>query len=333
MKKLVFLFQTLFFGIITIFGFKKNYGSAYDGLTSNYASDDYSDYIGVVRKLSEMESTPVDQFSYTLTNTTGKNLNIGLTSPSLINTKRVVVPDASGQITANGGGLIDVGSSNAPVVLYDDVTKFADVKSVDAIIGDGIVEDATGDQVLYANVSSPSARLKITADNLPISYFINQMNDDKFIVDSIDIDVNDRSVITGSSILIKEVNCFNTLSERIIKLKDFINTKDLQDKRITIDTVSKYGFLLQLDRKSVVSLYMPGLVNGTALTTMSIQFNVKKVIDDAQMSINAAVKEYTVLRRTGRPTTKFQKVIQREEAKNMLNNQLIEQVLNNQAEE
>lgn len=322
MKKLIQFLTLILASVATFFGFNKNHNSAYSSLTSGYAMDEYSDYIGIVRRISEMSTAPVDQFSYSLTNTTGKNLTIALTRPAMIDVARVAIPDASGNITANGGGLVAV-TGTAPRILYDDVTKIASVRTVDAVVGDGIV-DSSANQVLYKNVTG---ELLIAPDNLPVSFFLNQMNDDRFIVDSIDVNVNDASVYTGASIVIKDANSFDSQAEKTIKLKDFQNLESLQDKRITIDTVKKYGFLVQLDRKSLVSLYMPGLVNGVANTFMSIQFNIKKVDDDAQASINAAVKEYISLERTGVPSTKFQQVIASKEIANPTNEKLLEAVV------
>jgi len=307
MKKLFLFIQTLFLSLFSFSGIIKNQNSAFNSLTSGYS--DYSDYTGVVRKVTQFDDAVIEQFSYSLTNTTGKNLNVALTRPSMINVQRTVVPDASGKVLANGGGVIAV-AGTAPITLYDDVAKIANIKTVDAVIGDGIVEAVTGSQVLYANTVSPaSARLLISADNLPISYFLNQLNDDDLIVESININVNDASIINTASMVIKDANSFNSQSEKVIKLRDFINEKSLQDKVITINTVDRYGYLLQLDKKSLISLYMPGLVNGVANTFMTIQFNVKRIIDDSKVAMDLAVNEYLSMVKNGKPTLAMQQFL------------------------
>jgi len=254
------------------------------------------DFVGVIRQVEALDKAPVERFSFTITNTTGSDLRIALFTG--------FIPTAR-QITGGGVTVPMIGTGTpayvptTPLLLYDDPQHFSTLKSVDAVLGDGLTI-TNGRKVIYAAAVAPdTANIHVAYDGAPISYFQNFVHEVDCLIDTIDITVNDQECYNKASMIIKTINPFDDDRQHTIYFKDFFDNDVQQDKKIVVNIFEKYKKIVQLDKHTVVMLNIPGTVNAASLAVMTMQFNVKPLQNTSKFNINEAIKMYKSAEKNG----------------------------------
>jgi len=224
----------------------------------------------------------IDSFVINITNTTGQAKKIALI-PAFFNTGRPAIPAATTfLVPMNGGGSHSAGSI-APRMLYDDITEIARFEPVDAVIADGL-------SGVVFETTTATEQVKVSAQQFSVADFLNFIKNVPSAVKSIVVTANDQSVFE-STLKVQKVSPFNSEGSYIITLNDFLNTTQLIDKKVEIDTVQKYGKALQLDNQTLLVYIMPGTVNGVANVSVSFKFNLERRFNIAEMNMAATIND------------------------------------------
>lgn len=191
---------------------------------------------------------------------------------------------ASGYIIDYIGGKTVASAATAKAkILFDDPTEIVKlIPDVTAKLAEGIFYATSA-----ADLATKAGTIEGAAKGMTLRHFQKFINENPSQVESIYIDVNDKAVF-GGTLTIKPISPFARTGEEVIQLADFIDPKNLNDKKIII-TPARLGFNLQLDGETVVVLNIPGTANGTSFTEATIQFNIGRIHNNAENAIMRAM--------------------------------------------
>lgn len=205
-----------------------------------------------------------------------------------------VTPAADG-IYAIGGAIVPADlATEQNVIVFDNPEKLKKYLSeIDAVLNSGIESNdssVTG-KVIYCDTFTTASKkyLGYETDLKDIDDFLNKVAQVPMIIDSIKITGDSAETINNAYLKYKDMTAYADQGETKFPFNVFTDAKNNQDNMITVNTFEKWKKLLQIDHSSLIVLSMPGSSTGT--TTMTLNFNVKKVKDLAALSIENAINE------------------------------------------
>lgn len=249
----------------------------YTGLEDNdyigFDGEDFdSDWIGAAPTVAGSKNV-IDQFKFSITNTTGMAAVIALFPGFLPTARPVFATGAAGAMkafTANGAE-VTVPDDFTPRMCYDALENVKKRNSqIVAVLDEGILADGK----IYIDPLNPAKYIKIVPQRGSIREFVQWFKRYPTMVKNIVMEVNDVSVFGATSIMVTRIDPFNDKGSFNISPSDFLDTKQNQDKKVVINTLAGYGRAFQIDRESIVTMQLADTVNGSANTITTLQFNL-----------------------------------------------------------